>query len=387
MTISVKHNLPWSVITDRPVKVWVLAPLVATNDEHIDYYYDFSQSIEEYTRVFETLQLDWKWQPVTINNFTEQIHLIEEEKNKGSFFPLVLNLCDGDEVNGSPGVSVIAALEKSGLIYTGADDAFYRITTSKIPMKEAFDLHGVATAAWQIMKESNNYDCLFATIGAPLIIKPAVSGGSMGVGIKNVVDNDKQVADLIESLQTGYRGWNLLADGLVAEAFINGPEYTSLVTGHYLDPDNIRVYEPVERVFHSSLPEKEQFLSFERLWEIYENESAMPDNENFYEYQQVNGGVAAEIKRLTKAAFIATRGVGYARADIRGDKNNGQLYMLEINAQCGISEDENFTSIGAILRFGQIGFHQLILEIIQEALNRHQHLLLAEQQRIFTSNI
>jgi D-alanine-D-alanine ligase len=290
-------------------------------------------------------------------------------------------------VNGSPGVSVIAALEKSELIYTGADDAFYRITTSKIPMKEAFDLHGVATASWQIMKESNNYDYLFDTIGSPLIVKPAVSGGSMGVGIKNVVEDDNQVRELIQSLQIGYRGWNLLADGLVAEAFINGPEYTSLVTGHYLDPDNIRVYEPVERVFHSSLPEKEQFLSFERLWEIYENESAMPDNENFYEYRQVNGGVAAEIKRLTKAAFIATRGVGYARADIRGDKNNGQLYMLEINAQCGISEDENFTSIGAILRFGQIGFHQLILEIIQEALNRHQHLLLAEQQRIFTSNI
>lgn len=386
MTISVKHNLPWSSIAARPMKVWVLAPLVATNDEHIDYYYDFSQSIEEYTRVFETLQLDWKWQPVTINNFTEQIRLIEEEKNCGPFFPLVLNLCDGDEVNGSPGVSVIAALEKSGLIYTGADDAFYRITTSKIPMKEAFDLHGVATAAWQIMKESNNYDYLFDTIGSPLIVKPAVSGGSMGVGIKNVVDNDKQVADLIESLQTGYRGWNLLADGLIAEAFINGPEYTSLVTGHYLDPDNIHVYEPVERVFHNSLPEKEQFLSFERLWEIYENESAMPDNENFYEYQRANKAVAAEIKRLTKAAFIATRGVGYARADIRGDKNNGQLYMLEINAQCGISEDENFTSIGAILRFEQIGFHQLILEILQEALNRHQHLLLAEQHRIFTSN-
>jgi D-alanine-D-alanine ligase len=50
-----------------------------------------------------------------------------------------LNLCDGDEVNGTPGISVVKLLEEKGLVYTGSDEFFYHITTSKIPMKQAFD--------------------------------------------------------------------------------------------------------------------------------------------------------------------------------------------------------------------------------------------------------
>jgi len=29
--------------------VWVLAPFVETNDANLDYYYDYTQSIEEFT--------------------------------------------------------------------------------------------------------------------------------------------------------------------------------------------------------------------------------------------------------------------------------------------------------------------------------------------------
>ena len=109
------HSLP---STEHPYFIWVLAPHLITNDPNIDYYYDFSQSIEEYTRVFEALQLQWKWQPVTINNYKTVIDEIAVTKNFQS--PIVLNLCDGDEVNGTPGVSVIHYLKEKGLIYTGA---------------------------------------------------------------------------------------------------------------------------------------------------------------------------------------------------------------------------------------------------------------------------
>ena len=50
-----------------------------------------------------------------------------------------------------PGVSVIHELEKHGLIYTGSDAHFYNITTSKIPMKKAFDKAGVSTANWRVI--------------------------------------------------------------------------------------------------------------------------------------------------------------------------------------------------------------------------------------------
>ncbi len=358
------------------LKVWVLAPSLVTQDANIDYYYDFSQSIAEYTQTFAELGIDWQWQPVTIHDHASVIEKILEEKNKGIYFPLVLNLCDGDEVNGTPGISVVKLLEEKELVYTGSDEYFYRITTSKIPMKQAFDKADVANAKWEaILSKEQNLDGLLERLGTPVIVKPAVSGGSMGVGVKNVVTTDKELQQQVEQMFDGYRGWNLAADGIVAEEFITGPEFTTLIVGSSLFPDQCIVYEPVERVFHPSLPEKEKFLSFDRLWEIYEEETPMPENENFYEYQSPDPSLHAALKQLSLDAYIATGGTGYTRVDIRMDAVTKQLYVLEVNAQCGLSEDENYTSIGAILRVSGRSFTQLIVEIINDAFRRKEVLI------------
>jgi D-alanine-D-alanine ligase len=103
------------------LKVWVLAPCLVTNDANIDYYYDFSQSIEEYTRTFAELGINWQWQPVTVDDYESIIQKIRIEKDAGEVFPVVMNLCDGDEVNGTPGVSVVQFLEENDLVYTGSD--------------------------------------------------------------------------------------------------------------------------------------------------------------------------------------------------------------------------------------------------------------------------
>lgn len=135
----------------KPYIVWVLAPHLESDDPNIQHYYDFTQSIKEYTQVFSELKTEWKWQPVTMDNYKSIIHSIAESKNGKT--PLILNLCDGDEVNGCPGVSVIKELDKHGLIYTGSDVHFYNITTSKVPMKKAFDKAKVATANWRVITD------------------------------------------------------------------------------------------------------------------------------------------------------------------------------------------------------------------------------------------
>jgi len=58
--------------------------------------------------------------------------------------------------------------------------------------------------------------------------------------------------------------------------------------------------------------------------------------------------------------------------DIRQDANTGELYVLEVNAQCGLSEDEDYTSIGAILKVNEESFTTLIQTILTEAVKRHQ---------------
>lgn len=353
----------------RKLKIWVLYPHLQTDDPNLQYYYDFSQSLEEYRKVFTELEADWTWQPVTMQNFEEIIAGIK--KKSGRKVPLILNLCDGDEINGTPGVSVIGALEKHRLIYTGSNDHYYNITTSKIPMKKAFDAAGVSTAKWDIIDGSeDSIKGICKRLGAPLIIKPAVSGGSMGVSVKNVVYTDAELRARVKELKEGYRGWNLLADGLIVEQFITGPEYTSFIVGSATSPDDCIVYPPVERIFHASLPDEEKFLSFDRLWEIYEDEKPMPGNENFYNYHRPDPALMEQLQQLSLDAYLAVGGMGYGRLDIRMDQRTGKLYMLEVNAQCGLSEDEDYTSIGAILRYAGLSFSGVIRKIIEDAFTR-----------------
>jgi len=363
----------------KPYTIWVLAPHIESDDPNIQHYYDFSQSIKEYTKVFDELKAQWKWQPVTMDNYRTIIKSIAESKNGKT--PLILNLCDGDEVNGTPGVSVIHELEKCGLIYTGSDAHFYDTTTSKIPMKKAFDKAGVPTANWRIITEKKgSVKGICKRVGTPLIIKPAVSGGSMGVSIKNVVHTEEDLSKRAEEIYKGYHGWNLLVDGLFVEQFITGPEYTTFITGSSDDPDNCIVYEPVKRVFHESLPEAEQFLSFDRLWEIYEDETPMPRNENFYEYRSAEVELIPALKKLSMDAYKSCGGKGYTRIDIRQDSITGKLYMLEVNAQCGLSEDEDYTSIGAILKASKVSFTEIIAEILKDALRRSMVKALKEKK-------
>jgi len=361
------------------IRIWVLFPYLETDDPNLKYYYDFSQSLEEYTKVFADLEADWTWQPVTMENYKTVVSGIRQKS--GTKTPVVLNLCDGDEVNGTPGISVIHSLEDEGLIYTGSSAHFYDITTSKIPMKHAFDLSGVATAKWEIITDESKLAGIFERLGSPLIIKPAVSGGSMGVSVKNVVHTEDELLNRLNELKKGYRGWDLNCGGLFVEQYIAGREFTTFVIGAAKRIRQCKVFEPVERIFHPSLREEEKFLSFDRLWEIYEDETPMPNAENFYEYRSVDDSkIIDQLKKLSLEAYTSVKGTGYTRIDFRMDQS-GELYVLEVNAKCGLSEDENYKSIGAILQVSKTSFTQVVLAVLEEAFRQKDAALLKQLKR------
>lgn len=350
--------------------VWVLAPITIAKDTGIDYYYDYSQSKKEYEKAFEQLGIEWNWQPVSLSNFKDIIDQIAQAQQHRP--QLVLNLCDGTESDGTPGISVIHYLDLQKLIYTGADAFFYEITTSKLPMKMAFDQYGVATARWQqISKETQVTNEIFDQLGSPVILKPAISGGSMGIGVNNVVSNVLSCQERIKELWNGYHGWEIGRDGIIAESFITGPEFTVFIVGNHFDKNTAFIYEPVERVFHHSLPERERFLSYERLWEVYESENAMPNNDFFYQYASPDQSLHQPLKQIAWDAYFACKGMGYGRVDIRMNKATGNLYVLEVNAQCGISEDEDYTSIGAILKASKQAFSFLVKQLLENSIQRN----------------
>ena len=170
-------------VHDAPVLVWVLAPLVETTDPDIAWYSDHAQGRAEYERAFAALGFAWRWQDVTLSNHRAVIASIV--RKSAGHQPVIFNLCDGDEVNGAPGVSIIRCLKEHGLRFTGADEQFYDATTSKIAMKEAFDRDGVPTAPWAVLRrDGTDAAAAVERLGTPLILKPAVSAGSMGITTK-----------------------------------------------------------------------------------------------------------------------------------------------------------------------------------------------------------
>ena len=67
------------------IVVFVLAPTVESKDEHIEYYYDFTQSIAEYTQVFRDLGFTWYWRPVNMNTYSiviDEICTIHQTQKK-----------------------------------------------------------------------------------------------------------------------------------------------------------------------------------------------------------------------------------------------------------------------------------------------------------------
>ena len=350
-----------------PLVVWVLAPFLETSDPNLEWYYDYSQGFDEYKRAFSALGIKWKWELVTMANYAATIDRAIA-KSVGRT-PVIMNLCDGDETNGVPGISVIHLLKERGLCFTGADAPFYHLTTSKIVMKRAFDAAGVPTPLWEeIPAGPFDAPALLDRLGNPLIVKPAVSAGSMGITVKSVVHTADELTREVTQLYDGYRGWDLTDGGVFAESFIAGREFTTFIVGSYDAPTERRVYPSVERVFNESLPATEQFLSFDRLWEIYERETRLVDDEYLWHYAAAPTELQQAICDVSWDAYVAVEGTGYGRVDLRYDAATGRLFVLEVNAQCGISEDENNTSIGAVLRFAGVPYSKLVREILDEAI-------------------
>jgi len=350
--------------------VVVLVPTTETADPSLDYYHDYSQSHQEFARAFDALGMAWRWQPVTTATFRGVLEALAGERPNRS--PIVFNLCDGDDSNDVPGIEVIDHLESLGLPYTGADARFYRGTTSKIDMKRAFDAAGVATAAWEeIGSEPADAEALLGRLGVPVIVKPAVAAGSMGIGLRSVVSEPEALRAQARRLHEGYRGWNLASGGIYAERFIAGREFTALIVGDGNDPSRATICPPVEREFHPALPAVERFLSYDRLWEVHEQESPIGAGEHLWEYQPVAPDLGERIQALSWDAYVAVGGTGYGRVDLRMDEG-GTLWVLEVNAQCGLSEDEDYTSIGAILRLAGRTFAGLVRDILANATGRHE---------------
>jgi D-alanine-D-alanine ligase len=339
--------------------VWAFIPYALREGCLEGFDFDTAQTKRELAQAFRALNLAWIWQPIVDTNLDAVIEQVRCQES------IVLNLCDG--IGGTPGPCVVRALERSGIRFTGADSQFYEVSTSKIAMKEMMNAAGVPTPAFEALPVSGPVDGICARVGTPLLVKPDVSAASGGVFLRSKIHCDADVANLREELANTPMPRFCDSRTLLAERFIEGPEFTAFVMGNWHDPPSVRCLTPVERVFNASIPDGEKFLTYDRYWGIYREEAPPADGGPFYGYAACDPRLVDRLTEISRAAYIAVRGTGYARVDLRMDQASGGLLVLEVNANCGLSEDDQ-TSTGCVLKLAGMTLADLIGSILEDVL-------------------
>ncbi|MCB9280842.1 MAG: hypothetical protein H6562_18270 [Lewinellaceae bacterium] len=339
--------------------VWLFVPYKITADGLISEFYDDPDTRAEMAAAFADLGLDWSWTPITMDNLESTAAGLQSPNDNR--LHLVFNYCDGDEINGYPGLSVVRLLEELGIPFTGADSAFYHISTSKRLMKEAFIGAGVPTAPYHFIDAPDSIpDGVCSKVGAPVFVKPSVSGGSFGLTWESVVHNDQELQVQTGRLFRGLHGCDFREGGILAERFILGRDFTVLIAGTPGYPDHCTVFPALQIVYDGRLPEERHHFVFD-MWkeQMYTTAMAAPEE-------------SERLKKVAWAAYEAVGGTGYGRVDIRWEKHTGELFVLEVNANCSISSwVESDTICGKILQAHGYTFSRFIGDILADCLERH----------------
>ncbi len=228
-------------------------------------------------------------------------------------FDVFINLCDGARDEDSAGIEVVRALERRGAAYTGADPGFYE--PSREAMKRACRRRGVATPRSAFGTELEAVVRAAGSLRFPLIVKHPSSYASVGL------TRDSRVHDR-EALRVQVARTLALFGAALVEEFIEGREFTVLVAEDPRDPRTPIAFVPVEFAF----PAGECFKHHDLKWLDYRSMtwSAVQDP-----------ALALRLQDMSREQFVGLGGCGYGRCDIRMAAD-GELYMLEINPNCGI---------------------------------------------------
>ncbi len=348
--------------------VWALIPYSIEDSQNTSESDEIKATKAELAEVFDELGLSWIWQPIvpgSIEEFAAQ--LSQSMQNR---LTVAFNFCDGLDTDGYPGVSVVKMLETLRIPFTGSDSQFYEISTYKLRMKSLFREHRVETAPWEVVPRTGPVEGICGRLGAPLLVKPDVSCASYGISLKSKVLSDAGIMFCRNELHQGENGELFANEDIFAERYLAGDEYTVFVGGYWDDPGRVWTLPPARRCFAESIPPEERFLSYDRYWGYYEEESMPQNGEPFYRYELVEGILHKELINLACRAYCAVKGYGYARVDIRRDTVNGKLSVLEVNANCGLSGDSE-TSTGSLLQLMGSRYSGLVLRILNQTLERY----------------
>ncbi|KAI8356780.1 hypothetical protein B0O80DRAFT_496533 [Mortierella sp. GBAus27b] len=322
-------------------------------------------------------------------------HLSVDMENENVLIkPIILNFTDGMETDSWPGVSVIRGLEQRHLAFTGADSILYYLDSDKALIKRHLVESGTPTPGYysihsQRAMELDVIQCQatatdtqsqlqeedlprktiilneLSKLTFPLLVKPANSSSSRGIFSKSVVDTPEEAYE--RAMETR-RIWG----PVYAEEYITGREYTALVSGSL--EVGIKVYKVLERVFRSRIPERERMLTHEMKWgdNNYGTDASV---ETASWWMEICSDTDQErLQPLVTAIYASFGGNGYCRMDLREDHRTGQVFVIDVNANCSIDEDVN-CAMGKILQASGVTLGEFLSALMEDAIRARDNLL------------
>ena len=229
------------------------------------------------------------------------------------------------------------ALEVLGLPFTGSGVMASALAMDKYRSKQLLEGAGIPTPPYLVLDDDFDPDYVAATVGLPLMVKPALEGSSIGMS----------KVDEIEDLPAARQQAAAFKGKVLAERWIEGREYTVAILGD------------------TPLPA----ICLETPHDFYDYEAKYQANDTRY---LCPCGLAAEdeqrLQRLALAAFQALGAEGWGRVDIMCAQD-GTPFVIELNTVPGMT-DHSLVPMAA--KAAGIGFDELVLRILTQTLKLEQ---------------
>jgi len=267
-------------------------------------------------------------------------------------FDLVFNLTESYQGDDTKEMNVAAYMELLGLPYTGAGPHAYFLAQDKATAKKMFAFHGIRTPFFATAYRGNidhAHDVKF-----PLIVKPQLEDGSIGIDAAAVVTGVKELMERMEYVQNEFDSPALI------EEYIEGREIYSAILGSHEQTEVL----PLVELDLSKLPDgtpkiASRDVKFETNSKAYRlTKSKIADD--------LDETAAEKLSATALAAYRAVKLRDYGRIDMRLT-SEGEVYVIEANPNPWLSSKQEF--VMAAKRSGR-SYTQLIGEIVQMALER-----------------
>ena len=237
--------------------------------------------------------------------------------------------------------TVQGALELLGIPYTGSGVMASSIAIDKVMTKRIWRAEGLSTPAWQLVSSAAATRAAFAELGAPMIVKPAREGSSIGL--------TKVTA--LEQCDAAYALAAQEDERVLCEQFISGDEVTVPVLGIGAQARAL----PVIRIVAPGGNYDYQNKYF-------------TDDTQYLVPCGLPAGEEAQIQQLVLKAYGVLGCRGWARADVMIDARTRTPYLLEINTAPGMT---GHSLVPMSARAAGISYEDLCIQLLQAATLDH----------------